>query len=263
MNFRTGAPCWVDLNSNTFDESKAFFEQLLGWEFEDQGEQFAHYNIVRAQGSLVGGAMDTSEMVCPDDGTTPPPSFDIYLSVDDIQSRFGKAVEAGARPLVEPQHVRSLGWMAMVAAPDEAAVSMWQPEDLAGFDFTMKHGTPVWFELLSQDFDAVEGFYRDVFEFDFQAMPDSEQDGKFYYFTNGAGDDTVCGVCDAKGFIPAEMGSFWRVYFAVDNCDEAAAKVTELGGTVHDGPEDSPHGRVATVSDPAGARFQIIQSPAQ
>lgn len=263
MNFRIGAPCWVELGSHAFDASKAFFEQLLSWEFEDQGQDHGHYSLISARGGLVGGAMDTSGMTCPDTGTTPLPGFDIYLSVDDIQARFRKAVEAGARPLIEPSKVRTMGWFATVAAPDQAAVGLWQPEDVAGFDFTMQHGTPVWFELLSQDFDAVKDFYRDVFQFDLQAEPGSDAEGKFRYFTNGAGDDAVCGVCDAKGLIPAEMGSFWRVYFAVDNLDDAVVKVKELGGEVHGEPEDSPFGRLATVSDPAGARLQIIQSPTQ
>ena len=44
--------------------------------------------------------------------------------------------------------------------------------------------------------------------------------------------------------------------WAVDLLKE---KLKELGGTVLDGPEDSPFGRLATVQDPQGASFQIIQ----
>ena len=34
-----------------------------------------------------------------------------------------------------------------------------------------------------------------------------------------------------------------------------------LDGAVLDGPVDSPHGRVATVADPQGASFQLLQPP--
>ena len=37
--------------------------------------------------------------------------------------------------------------------------------------------------------------------------------------------------------------------------------VEEHGGRVVDGPTDSPFGVVATVLDPAGATFQLIQTP--
>ena len=43
----------------------------------------------------------------------------------------------------------------------------------------------------------------------------------------------------------------------------AAERVRELGGALLDGPIDSPFGRVATVADPEGASFQIIQHPAR
>lgn len=55
------------------------------------------------------------------------------------------------------------------------------------------------------------------------------------------------------------MPSYWRLYIGVDNTDESLEKLKELGGTVLDGPEDSPFGRLATVQDPQGASFQIIQ----
>ena len=55
----------------------------------------------------------------------------------------------------------------------------------------------------------------------------------------------------------------WHVYFAVADADAAAAKVTELGGTVMVEPFDTPVGRIAVVSDPQGAVFSIIKSAPQ
>ena len=50
------------------------------------------------------------------------------------------------------------------------------------------------------------------------------------------------------------------MYFGVEDVDAALSTVTRLGGTVLDGPMDSPFGRLATVADPQGASFQIIQA---
>ena len=36
-----------------------------------------------------------------------------------------------------------------------------------------------------------------------------------------------------------------------------AIRIEEHGGTVLDGPSNSPFGRVATIADPEGATFQI------
>ncbi|MDJ0113120.1 VOC family protein, partial [Rhodococcus erythropolis] len=37
----------------------------------------------------------------------------------------------------------------------------------------------------------------------------------------------------------------------------AVAKVVEFGGSVLRDPEDTPFGRLASVADPLGAKFQI------
>ena len=39
--------------------------------------------------------------------------------------------------------------------------------------------------------------------------------------------------------------------------ESALARVRELGGSVLDGPIDSPFGRITTIADPEGATFQI------
>ena len=84
---------------------------------------------------------------------------------------------------------------------------------------------------------------------------DEDGDG-FRYATNGSGESASWGLCDAAGMMPEEaMG--WRVYFGVESTEQALAKVQELGGSVLDGPIDSPFGRITTIADPEGASFQI------
>jgi len=59
--------------------------------------------------------------------------------------------------------------------------------------------------------------------------------------------------------MPAGMPSMWGVYFAVDDADATAAKVTELGGAVMMGPMDIEPGRFAVVADPSGAVFNVMK----
>ena len=57
---------------------------------------------------------------------------------------------------------------------------------------------------------------------------------------------------------PADMPNHWMVYFAVDDCDAAVAKVEALDGEVMMPPNEVPPGTFAVVKDPQGAVFSII-----
>ena len=51
----------------------------------------------------------------------------------------------------------------------------------------------------------------------------------------------------------------WGVYFAVENCADAAARIAELGGTIIMPETEIPEiGRFAVASDPQGAVFTVI-----
>ena len=47
-----------------------------------------------------------------------------------------------------------------------------------------------------------------------------------------------------------------------DDIDATVAKVKDLGGSVITGAEDTPYGRIASMTDPAGALFKLRTSPA-
>ena len=53
--------------------------------------------------------------------------------------------------------------------------------------------------------------------------------------------------------VPAEVPSYWLVYFAVDDVDASFRKAIELGAREMLGPQDFPGGRFAIVADPQGA----------
>ncbi|HEX9529468.1 MAG TPA: VOC family protein, partial [Streptosporangiaceae bacterium] len=61
----------------------------------------------------------------------------------------------------------------------------------------------------------------------------------------------------------AGMSTRWRPYFEVADCDAVVAKAAERGGTVTVPAEDVPGvGRMASLTDPAGAPFAVITSVA-
>lgn len=255
-----GTTVWIDFGSNDFATSTTFYRELFGWEFTDSGPDTNHYTMITNDGALVGGAMDTSRMTCPEGGPIPS-SWDVYLAVDDVDARAEKATAAGATVIVPPGDAGAAGRFAVVVDPTGATIGMWQAGDTTGYEFTGKPGSPVWFEVMSQDIEATKAFYSEVFDFDptpmGEPMDEDAERGAFVYYTNGPQEQASSGMCDASGFVPAEVGSFWRVYLAVESCDPAVRRVEELGGKLLDGPDDSPFGRIATVADPQGATFQI------
>ena len=53
--------------------------------------------------------------------------------------------------------------------------------------------------------------------------------------------------------------SNWLAYFTVRSCEDAIAKVRELGGDALAGPLDIRAGSIAVTRDPQGAAFAIFE----
>lgn len=119
--------------------------------------------------------------------------------------------------------------------------------------------------------DKVDPFYEKVFGFHGTGLDeaghdvsgDSEALVDFRMWSpEGAepGPDTAVGgrsvITDA---FPAEMPSYFLVYFAVADCDAAAELAVQLGGRVAQPPLDIPSGRMAVLHDDQGASFAVLQ----
>lgn len=117
---------------------------------------------------------------------------------------------------------------------------------MAGF-----RGDFVWYEIMTTDTQGAQDFYTKVVGWTTQPF---EAAGMPYTVLN-AGEAGVGGVMELPQ--PArEMGAppHWLAYVGVENADETAALVRELGGQVYMDPMDIPTvGRVAIVADPQGA----------
>ncbi|GAA1308156.1 MAG: VOC family protein [Brachybacterium tyrofermentans] len=255
MTRTTGTSTWADLSVTDLAAAKTFYSGLFGWEFEDLGESFNHYHLIRNGGALVGGIMDVTGMTTPD-GQTLPSEWGIYLAVDDARSRTAKVTENGGTVVVPPDAISEAGAMSIVLDATGATIGLWQAGAIEGYEFTGAPGSPVWFELMTHEYDKAVAFYTAVFEANLVPMGEPMDDDSFRYATNGPGDSASWGLCDATGAMPVEATG-WRLYFGVEASEAALAKVVELGGKVLDGPTDSPFGRIATIEDPCGASFQI------
>jgi uncharacterized protein len=76
-----------------------------------------------------------------------------------------------------------------------------------------------------------------------------------------SGDGELAGIMDAAAFLPDGVPAHWSVYWEVDDVDATIAKLEALGGAVVADAEVTPYGKLATVTDPAGAQFKLRTSP--
>ena len=67
------------------------------------------------------------------------------------------------------------------------------------------------------------------------------------------------GALEMMPNVPAEVPSYWSVYFKVDDVDATFKKGIGLGATEMVAPQDYPGGRFAILSDPQGAMFALYQ----
>jgi len=59
--------------------------------------------------------------------------------------------------------------------------------------------------------------------------------------------------------VPAEVPSYWMVYFAVEDVDASFKTAVDAGGREMLAPQDFPGGRFAILTDPQGAAFGLLK----
>jgi predicted enzyme related to lactoylglutathione lyase len=245
-----GAPCWIDLQTSDPGAARRFYPELFGWTAEASSDEFGGYFMFTLDGVPVAGAM-------PADSAAPVTDvWSVYLSVPDAAKSLASAAEHGGQVIVPAMPVADLGTMGFLIDPGSAGIGVWQPDTFHGVTVLGEPGTASWFELLTRDYATALTFYRDVFGWDTETMSDTDEFR--YTVMRDATGEQLAGVMDAAGFLPEGIPAHWSVYFAVQDTDLAVERVGELGGRVVQPAEDTPYGRLVTVSDPMGGVFKLI-----
>ncbi len=119
------------------------------------------------------------------------------------------------------------------------------------------HGRFVWYELMTTDPKAAEGFYTKVVGWGTRPYPGMEPP----YTTWMKGEAPVGGLMA----IPPEARAGgappnWMMYVGVPDANATVEQAKSLGGKVEAGPTQIPNvGRFAVLSDPQGAVFAVLQ----
>ncbi|MER6396936.1 VOC family protein [Kitasatospora sp. NPDC001603] len=244
-----GTPCWADAMFKDLDGAKAFYGAVLGWTFGESASEFGNYTTAYSDGKAVAA------VVPPMPGDDVPSAWCLYLASPDTAATVEKIRAAGGEVLMGPLQVGDFGSMAIAKDPGGVTFGVWQAGSHEGFEKQNEPGSYTWAEVLTREPGKADAFFPAVFPYSTKRMDTDQVDYKIFQVA----DRPALGRMKVgPDDMPPEAPSYVSVYFSVDDCDAAIAKVTERGGQLFFGPMDSPFGRFAAVGDPQGAAFGVI-----
>lgn len=253
-SYTPGTPCWIDMGSPDMEASKSFYGALFGWDAVVSPEPEAGgYTQFTLRGRSVAG-------LGPQMNPGMPPWWTTYIAVADADKTIADVQAAGGSVLMPVMQVMDVGRMAIFTDPAGAVCSVWEAGTHIGCGIVNEHGTLCWNELTVRDAEPAISFYGEVFGWTART---SDTAGGMPYTEFQVDGRAVAGLMRMNEMWPEDIPAHWMVYFAVDDCDAAAAKISELGGSVSVPPTDIDPGRFAVVGDPQGAMFSLLTMKAE
>ena len=247
--YEPGTPSWVDLGTPDPVDASRFYSGLFGWTIDEGPPEAGGYRMCMLDNKPVAG-------LGPQMNTDMPPWWTTYITVTNADESAAAIKEDGGSVMVEPFDVLDVGRMAVAADPAGAMFSIWQPRTHAGAGIVNDPNTWCWNELTTRDPQRSVEFYGAVFGWTAGLLP---MEGAADYTEFRVGDRGIAGMMPMEGDSwPADLPNHWMVYFTVDDCEAAVAKVESLGGTITVPPTEVPPGTFAVVHDPQGAVFSVI-----
>jgi len=244
-----GKIIWHDLVTSKPKETRRFYEELFGWEFERIGPDFGalastNYTLIRHNGRLIGGMIDESKL----DNDVDISQWVALMSTDDIDAAVAKLEQSGGTVYTPPTDLADRGRIAVVADPEGALFALLQTRDGDPVDADPQINGFLWDELWSKDVGAAVNFYQELTGLDAGERAVGE-DAEYRYLR--AGDMPRFGILP----VPFEGAPpVWAPYLRVEDPAAIAARVEALGGRVLIEPEERPiGGTVALIAGPSGA----------
>lgn len=246
-----GTPNWIDLTSPDPAVAKEFYSGLFGWSWDDQEtSDGTFYSMASLDGGVIAGLGKLSDEMA-DQGV--PPTWNTYFATTDCDETVKKAVEAGGSVVVEPFDIPGAGRMAYIVDDQGAHLGLWQAEQHIGSTLVTAPNAFSWAELMARDTDAARAFYGATLGLGTQ---DADMGDGNTYTMFVIGEDGVAGTLPPP---MEQIPTHWHVYLGAADAAATAERAVQLGGSVAMGPVDTPIGPMATIKDPHGATFSVIQ----
>lgn len=248
----SGRFVWHELMTTDPKAAMAFYGEVVGWKTEvfpgNAGPE--PYHMWMGSQGPVGGVMTLPEEA---KKMGAPPHWMGNVGVKDLDASVAKVKEKGGSIHVPPMDIPSVGRISVIADPQGAIISMYQPENEMAPHDTTKQGEISWNELITSDAPAAFKFYSELFGWKELDSVDMGTAGKYTLY----GGDTAYGGMMTKT-PDMLMSPAWIYYIQVDDLEAAVGRATRQGATIIVGPIDVPGGtRIAQLTDPQGAHFAL------
>jgi len=244
-------PIWTDLSTSDPAGARDFYAKVFGWKVEvNPDPQYGGYALAKIGGKDVAG-------IGPKQMDEAPTAWTVYIGSADAEDTTKKAQAAGGKVIVPTMSVGEQGKMSIIQDPSGAVIGIWQGQNMTGAQVYDKPNSMGWAELNSRGVEKALPFYKKLFGWGEKKTPGQGDNPEYTEFQLGG--KSIAGGMEMNPMVPADVPSYWMVYFNVDDVDKAFKKVTEAGGKEMLAPQDMPGGRFAIVSDPQGAAFGLLR----
>jgi predicted enzyme related to lactoylglutathione lyase len=190
----------------------------------------------------------------PDRAKGIPPHWFSYVAVANVAETTSHVAELGGTVEAGPLDVADYGRMSVILDPTGGHLGLWEAVKQPGVGIRDEPGALCWAELMTRDPARASAFFQRLIGWEPSSM--SIPGGDYTVFMGEGMPKAGCmGITPEMGDVPTG----WLIYFAVEDCEAAIARVNELGGRSMMGPETVPGvGRWALLADPQGAVFAVI-----
>ena len=248
-----GRLLWTDLMVPDVAAATQFYPAVTGWTLTPwvMAEGVPPYIMWTAGAAPVGGVMGMGEGEAAGGS---PARWLAYFGTPDVDATYRDALALGARGIVPPRDIPTVGRFAILADPQGAGFAVFQPSNApAPRSGSLVDGEFSWFELATTDADAALAFYTHLFGW---ARTEAMAMGPGQVYQMFGSDGPSVGA-----IYPADLGGeepHWLLYVRVADLTPALDAVRRGGGRVLMEPQEIPGGDViARCVDPHGAAFAL------
>jgi predicted enzyme related to lactoylglutathione lyase len=122
-SLKHGAFGWTELMTTDEEGAKRFYGKLFGWETEQtllegiESMEGMKYSVIKVDGDPVGGITGM-----PPECKGMPPTWGIYVTVDDVDATAAQVEELGGKLLRPPADIPNVGRFCVIQDPQGAAL---------------------------------------------------------------------------------------------------------------------------------------------
>ena len=113
-----------------------------------------------------------------------------------------------------------------------------------------------WGEINARNVEGLLPFFEKVFGWQVKTSEPTPGQPPYHEFTLEG--ESILGAWEMNPMVPADVPTYWQIYFNVGDVDGQAERAKALGATELVASQDIPGGRFAILRDPQGASFGLL-----